>query len=285
MDNRFYKDCAFHDTYSGMPQHYHDEYEMLYIASGRASLTIMGKLYEVGAGSAVFISRYEDHIVVGHGDFSCYNVLIFAETIDEIIGDKTLCSIFKNRGGSFSHVYDMSNQSELFEGLFKKMVDEFRKGRLYATNMISLYLHEMLIETMRRYPSAFQSVFSPIDEEIAMIQEMIDVNCTNEIRIAEIAEKYYVSQQHLCRVFKKRTGYSPKQYLTNMRISKAKSMLVNTNMRIHDVAYMSGFGDESNFIRRFTKYAGISPSKYRESQRQIMSLEGGEAADQNPGYP
>lgn len=244
---------------------------MLYIASGEALLTVQGKTYDIQKSSIVFISRYEEHNIIGKGDYKCYFILMYAQTIDEVISDKMLCSVFKNRDVGFSHVYDVSDIADRIESQFQDMVAEYHNGKPYSGNMISLILREMLIEVLRLYPNAFHPISSQIDEEISKIQEQIDINCTAELKITEVAEKFYISPQHLSKVFKKRTGHSPKQYLTQMRISKAKELLVNTSLSVQEISSRSGFGDESNFIRIFKKYVGVTPNKYRINQRDNLN--------------
>ena len=71
------------------------------------------------------------------------------------------------------------------------------------------------------------------------------------------------SSSWLSKTFTKHFGLSPKAYLTNLRIEKAKSMLLST-MSIRQVAEQTGFPDQMYFSRVFTNAEGITPSQYRQ---------------------
>lgn len=265
-----FKVCVYHDEKTNLPDHYHDDYELLFVSDGHADFTVSNKKYLIEKGSLVFLSRYEEHRFDNKSpNYKCYFILFNNELIDEIVGDLILTSIFKNRNESFNHVLDMRDELNVLVDLFKKINEEYRYNGLYSSTLLSLYLKQILIIVRRKRPDAFQEIKTQIDEEIGKIQEYIDINCAQEIKIAEIAESFYVSPQYLSKAFKNRTGYSPKQYLTKIRISKAKSMLVNSNMSIQEIAFRVGFGDESNFIRVFKKYETISPNKYRNNAKEV----------------
>lgn len=57
----------------------------------------------------------------------------------------------------------------------------------------------------------------------------------------------------------------PNEYLTGMRISEAKRLMVENNLSIYDTAIKSGFRDASYFSTVFKKYVGISPDEYRKT--------------------
>jgi len=76
-------------------------------------------------------------------------------------------------------------------------------------------------------------------------------------------------------VFKKTTGLTFTDYLSRVRIEKAKTLLLNPHLRISEIAYDVGFQSLTHFNRMFRKIAGISPTKYRDS-KSIGHLLGGE---------
>ena len=271
---KVFNECTYHDEKTNLSHHFHDDYELLYVVDGEADLTVEKRKYRLKKGSLVFLSRYEEHMVNNKTEaYRCYFVLFNNEKIDEIVGDMILTSIFKNRTESFSHVLDMSADESAVLELFEKIWSEYHANVLYSSTLLSLYLKQCLILVRRRHPDAFQEIRTKIDEEIGKIQKYIDINCGEEIRITEIAKNFYVSPQHLSKAFKKRTGYSPKQYLLKIRLSKAKSLLINTGMSNQEIAYRVGFGDENNFIRTFKKYESVSPKKYRSNAMETKAKE------------
>ena len=73
--------------------------------------------------------------------------------------------------------------------------------------------------------------------------------------------------QTLRRRFKNATGKTMSDYLTSLRIGKAKDLLATTGLELSDICLQCGYADQSSFIRAFKAREGMTPGKYRESAR------------------
>ena len=91
----------------------------------------------------------------------------------------------------------------------------------------------------------------------------IEENCTEKLKLADVAEKTYVSQWHLSKLLNRYTGKSFSDLLNHVRIEKAKRLLEDPSLRIGDVAEQVGFLDVAHFSRVFKKQEGISANEYR----------------------
>ena len=76
---------------------------------------------------------------------------------------------------------------------------------------------------------------------------------------------------HFTRLFKKYYGKSPTEYKAQIRIDQAKSMLIETDMRIKAIAESVGYNDALYFSRAFKKECGYSPSEYRALEREGLA--------------
>ena len=100
-------------------------------------------------------------------------------------------------------------------------------------------------------------------------QEYVDCNYTDcECTLSGIAKSLYVSPGYLSAVFKETVGESFINYLTGLRMKRAKQLLAGTELMIYEVAIMVGYENQTYFSTVFKKSAGISPKDYRESVRQ-----------------
>jgi AraC-like DNA-binding protein/ligand-binding sensor protein len=91
-------------------------------------------------------------------------------------------------------------------------------------------------------------------------------NQADPIDLDKVARAMHVSTFYFCKMFKKATGLTFTDYLSRVRIEKAKTLLLNPHLRISEIAYDVGFQSLTHFNRMFRKIAGISPTNYRESK-------------------
>ncbi|HEX7056180.1 MAG TPA: response regulator [Bacilli bacterium] len=82
--------------------------------------------------------------------------------------------------------------------------------------------------------------------------------------ISEIAEHVHLSETYLCSLFKKQKGQTVKEYISEVRLEKAKELLSDADMKQYEVAARLGFADANYFTTFFKKMTGLSPSEYRE---------------------
>jgi AraC family transcriptional regulator, L-rhamnose operon transcriptional activator RhaR len=80
----------------------------------------------------------------------------------------------------------------------------------------------------------------------------------------DLAKRFILSSRHLQRIFRRETGKSISTMLQDIRMERAKQMLLETNKSIDSIATAVGFHDPSFFNRLFTRYTGFSPSRYRK---------------------
>lgn len=88
-----------------------------------------------------------------------------------------------------------------------------------------------------------------------------------EVTITGVAEYLKLSEAYFCRLFKKETGYTFGQYLTNYRIHVAAGLLVNFPMKVSEAAEQVGYTDSNYFSILFKKIMEMSPSEYQELKK------------------
>jgi AraC-like DNA-binding protein len=100
----------------------------------------------------------------------------------------------------------------------------------------------------------------PIDEVLGYIHEHLNDN----LSIAEIADKYQWSAKHFHYIFQKKVGISPKKYIMDTQIKRAKELLLESNLTIAEIANRIGYEDALHFSKIFKRNSGISPSVFRK---------------------
>jgi AraC-like DNA-binding protein len=117
---------------------------------------------------------------------------------------------------------------------------------------------------MDEYPKAY------LYRRIVQSKLYIDGNFADSIDLAQIADEAVFSKFHFTRLFKKIYGKTPHQYLTFVRIQKAKDLL-KSGMAVHNVCYSVGFESISSFSELFKRMVGHTPSDFQIQQRQALA--------------
>ncbi|MBD5550495.1 MAG: response regulator [Lachnospiraceae bacterium] len=91
----------------------------------------------------------------------------------------------------------------------------------------------------------------------------IEENLAADLSLEQIADHLHISSSHLSRTFKKTADISLTDYINQVRINKAKELLLGTDVYIYAISEMVGYHDATYFSSIFKKLTGISPSEYR----------------------
>ncbi len=113
-------------------------------------------------------------------------------------------------------------------------------------------------------PERFFPAGINIPTNLLRVAIYIDKHLAEPLTSEQLASEAGVSRFHFCRVFKKAVGMSPMNFLTLMRIDRAKALL-RKNIPVSTVALKAGFNDLSNFNRQFRKITGLTPKGYQKS--------------------
>ncbi|MFT5632943.1 MAG: AraC-like DNA-binding protein [Rubritalea sp.] len=104
------------------------------------------------------------------------------------------------------------------------------------------------------------------DERLWNLWKLVEKNLGFDWRLGELAEKAFLSEEHLRRLCKKQLGRSPVQHLTFLRMQRASELLATTGDKIDTIADQVGYASGAHFSNAFTKWVGLRPSEYREGR-------------------
>jgi AraC-like DNA-binding protein/ligand-binding sensor protein len=99
---------------------------------------------------------------------------------------------------------------------------------------------------------------------IKRAKQFISDNCREDISLADVAKACNTSTFYFCKLFKRHAGLNFTRHLSNVRIEKAKNLLLNRELRVSEIGYEVGFQSLTHFNRVFKKVLGQSPTEYRE---------------------
>lgn len=164
--------------------------------------------------------------------------------------------------------YSLDRQAELVhiagEG---NLSQEFWHQKLEWANLDML--HNLFLEKTEAFFEAFQNSQGQ-QPLIRQIHTYIEQNYANDmLSLKEISEYVHMSNSHMCTFYKQETGSTINQYLTQIRMEKAKYYLKATNYSISDIAARVGYRESSYFGRIFKKTYDITPAEYRAQCKEF----------------
>ena len=117
---------------------------------------------------------------------------------------------------------------------------------------LSFVCHQIFVQPQRAEPMA-----------VSRARQFIQDHQADDLSLTQVARAVNTSTFYFCKLFKRATGLNFTEYLSQVRVEKAKSLLPNPNLRISEIAYEIGFQSLTHFNRVFKRITGQSPTSYR----------------------
>ena len=105
-------------------------------------------------------------------------------------------------------------------------------------------------------------------ETVRKALDIIDQNFAKNLSLEDICNDLSVSKNYFSYLFKRETGMNLWNYLTEIRLNKARQLLRDTELRSYEIAFEVGYDNPSYFAKLFKKHENMTPGEYRESLRQ-----------------
>ncbi len=128
------------------------------------------------------------------------------------------------------------------------------------------YLYEILDFFTLQFEMCMNAIGSPTrDSVLNNILQYIRHNYQEDLKLGTIAELFGYNSSYLGKIFTKATGRNFNACLDEVRIDNSKRLLMDDNYKIYEIAQLVGYGNVDYFHKKFRKYTGISPAKYRKT--------------------
>ena len=169
----------------------------------------------------------------------------------------------------FSSVYDrlkiIGADKYEFEHLLQSLPSIDRPRMLAAGNLLDLSMRHIVSLNGRAALEAYflENRRNYCHEAVKYIES----HYMESITADDVVTHVHLNPSYFARLFKTDTGKSITDYISNVRMEHAKSLLVETDIPIGNIAVNVGFSDQNYFSRKFAQYLGTRPSTYRKSMR------------------
>ncbi len=237
-----------------MKNHKHDTYEIYYITKGNCCYFIENKTFYLMPGDIIIIPPGVTHNTEYHNTVHSRKLINCSYHYVPEITRKEISSV--------PLLYRNSDTVDTINDFFNKIEYEYTHTDKTFDGVLMCYAH-LIFYLISRSPN-----MNPEKDEnkhyIEDALEFIQENFTTHISLVDLARRYFISEEHFSRTFKKKTGFNFNEYINVLRLQKAESLLKQLNATpITDIATQCGFNDSNYFSLKFKKFYGISPKKYQ----------------------
>jgi AraC-like DNA-binding protein len=108
---------------------------------------------------------------------------------------------------------------------------------------------------------------------VANAKKYIQAHVEESITLEQVVAHVGVSRFYFCKLFKRATGMTLTEYVTRVRLERAKTLLVDPALRVSEIVYAVGFGSIPRFNSVFKRYVGMPPTDYRATLRSPLPTE------------
>lgn len=245
--------------------HYHMHYEIYYQLSGDRYYFIKDETYYIQKGTLVWLNIADIHKTLRASEVDGERILInFKKDFLKSMGEKEVSRLLKCFESENNILQLNLDEQKEMETLLSKMLIE-SKDMLYNKVLLS----EHLILSNRYLKEAVNQDRDNTNtsvkyDRITKIARYLKDHYSEKITLENVAETFYISPYYLSRTFKEGTGFNFINYLNYIRISQAKRLLEDTDLKVISISQQVGFENITHFNRVFKEIEGITPSKYRK---------------------
>lgn len=250
------------ETNRGMKSfHYHNSFELYYLIKGTRNYVINDEYYSLIKGDMVLIKPGILHKASG----GAY--------------DRILINFTPNYLNTYFSPKAISVLLKCFDKEFFTIPFEHRNKVVSLIEKISVLLGEEKEELTFIYITELLNLLCEITNQLSESEEkrIEDENLIEKIlhyinksyadieNISQISDKFFITKQHLCRIFKNATNTSVVEYLNRVKIKKACSLLEDSEKSILEISLLCGFNSSVYFCKIFKKLMNFTPTEYRKN--------------------
>lgn len=269
-------------TFEGnaIPCHWHDDLEIVLVQEGCIRYQIHDKTYNLSQGQCLLINGDVPHsaVPVCGSQVTLLTILIQPVFLYDYRGSDMESICFR----PFLHNRQLScllldTACPLDRGLIAQLncVDDYFSRKPFGFQLkIKSLLCDFFFEILSRSQEQLSS-FTPASQEdllrLGLLLDCLHADYGQSIPLKELAAKVSLTREGCCRFFKRMTGKTISQYVTEYRISQSIGLLAEGSYSIAQIAELCGFSSASRFAAAFHARMGMTPRAYLRAGRNVSA--------------
>lgn len=241
------------------------DYQILYVASGKAHFYFNGVEEIVSAGNMVLYRPKEEqrYYYYGIDHTEVYWVHFTGNNVKNLL----------RKYGIADDVHVIHTGTSLeYKNVFLAMIRELKLCKEDYEELLIHHLHHLLILIHRAIKNKPRGKNHLLMGEMDSAVRYFHENYNKPISIEDFANTHHMSVSWFIRNFKEYTQSTPTQYLLSLRISNAQTLLETSNYNVTEIAEIVGYDNPLYFSRIFKKQSGMSPSEFRKQLQTFSKI-------------
>ncbi|RXJ71890.1 AraC family transcriptional regulator [Veronia nyctiphanis] len=238
--------------------HAHDYGQVVIGLQGQSEFEVGGRGGLVGPGQGCLVSCLEEHAFSGVGQ---NEILVINVPVDDFynqphVEDK-VAQLFSGEA-----YFQLDNQAQL---LIKALSTEMAANP--GDFLLSAACADTLVCVLQNH---FKERVTPRRHGHRLNMDVIDryihAHISRKIGVAQLAGTVFLAESQFHQLFKEQVGMTPHQYVLEKRFTLARQLIHESQLSMAQIADSCGFASQSGFTSAFSRYFGVSPSRYRTQQ-------------------
>ena len=243
--------------------HYHEFCKLLLLVSGSGDYVVDGQRYRLQAGDVVLVGSRSVHRPELESGVPYERIIIYIspDFLQKASTPETeLLACFS---GSRGHVLRPAEKIRKQLFAMAASLEQALSGEEYGRAILgNALLLQLLVQLGRELQHSDSQKPRPVVTKNARVQGLMaymDAHASEDLNVDKLAEEFYLSKYHMMRLFRRETGMTVYEYLTQRRLLRAREQIEN-GMRATEACYRSGFRSYSSFTRAYGKLFGTTPT-------------------------
>lgn len=268
----------------------HKYYELTYVVEGELNYVLDGKVYPLKQGSTIIVWPEAEHSyeVLSKCEVACVYFSLNYQIKDDKIKYtnnnklqnseiyKLLASSPKTKDGKDTNCIVIRGKGqEEIAAVVETIISENAEDNFAKVTMLQALALELLVQVSRSINSQAkeQKIVSEgsADDLVDIACAFIEDNYKLDLNASSIADHVYLSTGYLTRVFQEKLGLTPMEYLNKYRVSKSEDLLLETDLKISNIAELTGFTTTQRFNFNFKKINDCTPSDFRKGKVNLKN--------------
>ena len=261
-----------HPRYTRPLLHVHDFVEIDFAVKGSFCLHFEDEIHQFREGAVCFIAPGSKHDVEILDESTVYTFMLRRSTLETtffslLSRDDALSLFFRNilkQQQEPNYLMFQIEDTQFSRGLTERAMLECYTRDIYANSCVISMMHLIFAEFLRSAGDSPRFYHYRMGKDFSVILHYIRHHYQT-VTLAQLAEQYHYSKPHLCTLIKQNTGVSFSDLLKQIRMTRAKDYLLNTELPVLAIAEIIGYNSPTHFSRVFRSTYGCSPQEYRKT--------------------